>query len=153
MDNWDSLRAGFVLRGLSLGAFSAMLLFASLVVLDNSEIEKVIPDSSFRSLSIMFGYIAAIFGFNYTMALRGDNFMGWKVEALVSLGFVFLLVSVFLAFAFPREVSSESSGLIGFFSSDVKEEPRWAFAWLAILSVPSFLYAYLELRSMRVWGE
>ena len=147
-----SKRSGFVLRFLSLSAFAFTLLFAALVVMENRELEKLVPPSAFRSLALMCGYIVAIFGFNYAMAVRGRNFMGWKVEAAMIVGFVIIFVSLFLPFAFPNETEVESSGLTGLFgAAEIESEPRWAFSWLLLCSLPMFAYVYYKLRTMELW--
>src|SRR5690606_13796302 len=84
-------RAGFALRMLSLGAFSCMALFAALVVIQNEELAKLVPVSTARTLSILFAYIVAMITFNYALAIKGRNFMGWKSESLVMLGFILVL--------------------------------------------------------------
>ena len=147
-----SRRSGFVLRFLSLAAFSCAMLFAALVALDNQELEKIIPPSVFRSLSLMFGYVVAILGFNYAMAVRGRNFMGWKVEAAMISGFIIIFVSLLIPYAFPYETEIETGGVAGLFATrDVEREPRWALSWLVLLSVPMFGYVFYKLRSMNLW--
>lgn len=94
-------KSGFVLRMLSLSAFSCMILFAGIVVIQNEELGKIIPPSTARTLSIFFGYIVAMITFNYALAVKGRNFMGWKNEALIMLGFIVIFVGMFLPHAFP----------------------------------------------------
>ena len=147
-----SKRSGFILRLLALAAFSLTLLFAALLVNDNRELQKLVPPSPFRSLSIMFGYIVALISFNYMMAVRGRNFMGWKVEAALTSGFICIFVSLFLPFAFPRESEIETNGLISFVIGNEKtEQPRWTLSFLIIMSFPLFFYSFNKLRSLDIW--
>lgn len=147
-------RSGFVLRMLSLLALACALLFTSLVILDNEELHKVIPPSPFRSLAIFFGYMVALISFNYISAARGKNFMGWKVEGAIALGFLFVFAGFYFPFAFALETEIVSGGVAGLFqSAETETAPDWQYLWLAVLAVPAFAFAFWKLLSMPLWKE
>lgn len=133
-------RAGFALRMLSLGAFSCMALFAALVVIQNEELAKLVPVSTARTLSILFAYIVAMITFNYALAIKGRNFMGWKSESLVMLGFILVFVGMFLPHAFPVSGVVETKSWLPFVSKQqLMFKPDWRYSGIAALSIP-FLF-------------
>lgn len=147
-------KSGFVLRFLSLPPLTCGFLFLGIVIVSNSELQKIIPESPFRSLSIMFFYIVAIMSFNYMLALRGQNFMGWKVEGAIVTFFAFIFASFFLPYCFPLNVEVEAGGLIGWIgATDVQQKPNWAFLWFLLPSIIFIIYAYLKLRKMDLWNN
>lgn len=144
-------RSGFALRLMSLGAFSCMMIFAAIVVLQNAELEKVVPSSPARTMMLLFGYTLSIITFNYAMAIKGRNFMGWKIEAVTMIGAALVFSGIFLAHGFPvvKEVKSES--WIPFISSQISE-PNWAWVWLSAAGLPFLAIALKMLRSLPLWA-
>ena len=130
-------KSGFVLRIMSVIAFSCMIMFAALVVVQVDELEKIIPDSSERSLAIFFGYVVALISFNYALGLRGGNFIGWKTESSIVLAIIFVFAGVFFPFAFPLEEAVQKSSWWGLREDSViQEKPNWNYAWFAVIAVP-----------------
>ena len=148
-----SKKAGYILRLMSLGAFSFMMLFASIVILQNEELTKIVPDTPARSLAIFFGYIVAIFGFNYAAAIKGRNFMGWKAEFLTLTGLFFLFAGLFFSQAFRILETIDNNIWIPFFGSDEVSKPNYWYALLTIPSLPLFFFAADIVRKTRIWKE
>ncbi|MFO7818270.1 MAG: hypothetical protein R6V39_11420 [Desulfovibrionales bacterium] len=145
-------RSGFILRMLSLVAFFCMILFAGIVVIQNDELGKIIPPSTERTLSIFFAYIVVMITFNYALAVKGRNFMGWKNEALIMIGFILVFVGMFLPHAFPTSELVVTESWIPFSSTETEHlKANWAYAPIAILSIPFFYKAWIEIRAMPLW--
>lgn len=81
-------KASFASRLMTLFALTLLFVFTALVLLENRELEKVFPHSLTRSLAILSGYCVAILSTNYFMALRGRNFIEWKLELLIAFNFI-----------------------------------------------------------------
>lgn len=148
-----SKKAGYVLRMMSLGAFSFMMIFAAIMVLQNDELTKIIPDTPARSMAIFFGYIVAIFGFNYASAIKGRNFMGWKVESLTMAGLFFLFAGIFFSQAFPTSEIIKSNSWIPFLGSEEIKKPNYWYTLLSVLALPLFFAAASLVRKKRAWIE
>lgn len=152
-----SQRSGFVLRLLSLLSFSCMMIFVGIVVLQNQELQKIIPASNARSFGLFFGYVVAIITFDYALAVKGRNFMGWKVEGAIVAGVAMAFAGAFFPFAFPviESVPSERVyGLLGWAGLEADSiEPNWTLSWLSLLSVPFFIMAFWHLANMQLWRE
>ena len=145
-------RSGFVLRVLGLCAFSCALVFSGIVVLENEELNKLVPPSAAKSMAMIFGYLVAMVSFSYLMAIRGGNFMGWKIELSMMLGLAALFVSILLAFAFPEIASVRAEGVRGFVGfTEVNSRPNWTFLWGGALAVPFFAYSFRELTKLPLW--
>lgn len=145
-------RSGFVLRMLSLSAFSCMILFAGIVVIQNEELGKIIPPSTARTLSIFFGYIVAMITFNYALAVKGRNFMGWKNEALIMMGFIFTFVGMFLPHAFPSSEVVVDESWIPFSSEETTHlKANWMYALVSLLSLPFLHLAWKGISQMPLW--
>lgn len=148
-----SKKAGYVLRMMSLGAFSFMMIFAAIVILQNDELTKIVPDTPARSMAIFFGYIVAIFGFNYASAIKGRNFMGWKVESLTMAGLLFLFAGIFFPQAFPTSEIIDSDSWIPFLGSEEVNRPNYWYTMLSIPALPLFFSAASIVRKKRAWKE
>jgi hypothetical protein len=147
-------RSGFVLRMLSLMAFSCMVLFAGIVVIQNEELGKLIPPSTARTMSILFAYIVAIATFNYTLAAKGRNFMGWKNEALIMLGFFAVFVGMFLPHAFPTSQVIVSESWIPFSAKETTHlKANWAYAPISLIAIPFVYKAWAGVRAMPIWSK
>ncbi len=147
-------RSGFVLRMLSLIAFSCMVLFAGIVVIQNEELGKLIPPSTARTLSIFFAYIVAMITFNYTLAVKGRNFMGWKNEALIMIGFIFAFVGMFLPHAFPTSEVIATESWIPFSSEEITHlKANWVYASISFLAVPVLYLAWKGINKMPLWSS
>lgn len=145
-------RAGFVLRILSLMAFSCMILFAGIVVVQNEELGKLVPPSTARTLSILFAYIVAMMTFNYALAIKGRNFMGWRNEAYIVVGFMFLFVGMFLPHAFPTAKIVVTESWIPFSSKkETTFKADWRFSLVSVLSILFFYKAWRGISSMPLW--
>lgn len=148
-----SKKTGYILRMMSLCAFSFMMIFAAIVILQNYELTKIVPDTPFRSMAIFFGYIVAVFGFNYASAIKGRNFMGWKVESLTMLGLLFLFAGMFFSYAFPTSEIIKNDSWIPFLSPTYINKPNYWYALLAIPTFPLLFSAANIVRKSRVWKE
>ncbi len=149
----DSIkRTGFILRLFSLAAFSCMVLFAGIVVIQNGELEKLLPPSTARTLAILFGYVVAILTFNYALGLKGRNFMGWKNEAMLIIGFVIVFIAMFLPHAFPMQEVVVSESWIPFLpKEDTYLKPDWKLALIGVLALPFFIKCWMGIKSMPLW--
>lgn len=147
-------RSGFVLRVLGLCALSSALVFSGIVVLENEEINKLIPPSTAKSMAMIFGYLVALISFDYLMAIRGGNFMGWKIELSMMLGVAAVFIAIMLPFAFPESESVRSEGITRFFGfTTVESRPNWSFLWISFMAVPLFVYSVRELMKLPLWRE
>lgn len=147
-------RAGFILRLFSLAAFSCMVLFAGIVVVQNEELGKLLPPSTSRTLAILFGYVVAILTFNYALGLKGRNFMGWKNEALLVGGFIVVFIAMFLPHAFPIQEVVVSDSWIPFRSEENTHlKPNWKLAWGCLLALPLFIKSWMGIKSMPLWAS
>nr|WP_156889269.1 hypothetical protein [Halomonas sp. 1513] len=145
-------RSGFILRMLSLVSFSCMILFAGIVVIQNDELGKIFPPSTARTLAILFAYIVAMITFNYALATKGRNFMGWENEALIMIGFVIIFVGMFLPHAFPSSEVIRSESWIPFSSKEVtKLKPNWMYALVSLMAIPFLYKAWRGIRAMPLW--
>ena len=145
-------RSGFVLRLFSLAAFSCMVLFAGLVVLENEELGKLVPPSPVRTLAILFAYIVAIITFNYALAAKGRNFMGWQNEALIMVGFILLFVGMFLPHGFPQSEIIRTESWIPFRSrEDVMLKANWGYSVISAFALPFFYFAWQGIKEMPLW--
>jgi hypothetical protein len=61
----DFSRASFASRLIVVFAFTLFLVFTALLVLDNKELQKVLPHGDLRSLVLLLGYSTAILSTNY----------------------------------------------------------------------------------------
>ncbi|MCE8004408.1 hypothetical protein [Billgrantia ethanolica] len=145
-------RSGFVLRLFSLAAFSCMVLFAGIVVIQNEELGKLIPPSTARTLSILFAYIVAMTTFNYALAAKGRNFMGWKSEIFIMSGFAVTFVGMFLPHAFPSSQVVVTESWIPFSSKEnTFLKPSWFYAPISFIALPLFYKSWREIRDMPLW--
>lgn len=129
-----------------------MALFAGIVVIENEELGKLVPPSTFRTMAILFGYILAMLTFNYALGVKGRNFMGWKNEAAIMTGFILVFTALFLPFAFPVSESVVTESWIPFRSEEsVHFKPNWLFALIAGFALPLFVKAWLGIRAMSLW--
>jgi uncharacterized membrane protein len=152
MSRDDTKTAGFMLRMLSLVAFSCMILFAGIVVIQNEELGKLIPPSIARTLTILFAYIVAMITFNYALAMKGRNFMGWKNEMLIMIGFILVFLGMFLPHAFPTSEVKVTEGWFSFFSKEYTQlKANWFFAVISLLALPFFFKAWKGIRAMPLW--
>lgn len=139
---------------LSLIPFSCMLLFAGIVVMQNNELDKIFPPSTARTLTILFGYIVAIISYNYALATKGNNFMGWKNEALIIIGFIIVFIGMFLPHAFPTTDIQVNQSWIPFMSSETEKfKPNWIYAIFTLLSLPFFYKAWQGIKRMPLWCD
>lgn len=148
-----SKKSSYILRLMSLSAFSFMMIFAAIVILQNEELKKIVPDTPIRSLAIFFSYIVAIFGFNYASAIKGRNFMGWKAEFLTITGLFFLFAGVFASQAFRSVDVVDSNVWIPFFSGSEVSKPNYWYLLLSTPALPLFYFAADIVRKTRVWRE
>ena len=145
-------RSGFVLRMLSLIAFSCMVLFAGIVVMQNEELGKIVPPSTARTLSIFFAYIVSMITFNYALATKGRNFMGWKNEALIMIGFIVAFVGMFLPHAFPTSQVIMTESWIPFSTKEATQlKANWVYALVSLISLPFFYKAFQGIMAMPLW--
>lgn len=145
-------RSGFVLRMLGLCAFSCALVFSGIVVLENEELNKLVPPGAAKSMAMIFGYLVAMVSFNYLMAIRGGNFMGWKIELSMMLGLAALFIAILVAFAFPQSQSVRAEGVRGLVGLTVVDSrPNWTFLWGGVLAIPLLAYSFRELTKLPLW--
>jgi len=139
-------RASFATRLIVVFAFTLLFIFTALLVLDNKEIQKVLPHGPLRSLVLLFGYITAILTTNYVMALRGRNLTDWVTEALISANFVLFFAAMTLPWLFP--VAIESTGPWWRFWKKVltEEANLWLYA-LLVLQVPLLVVTVARVRA------
>lgn len=146
--------SGFVLRMLSLLAFSCMILFAGIVVIQNQELGKLIPPSTPRTLVILFAYIVSMITFNYALAAKGRNFMGWKNEFFIMLGFIIVFIGMFLPHAFPNADTVKTESWIPFMKDEVTHlKANWYYALISLLGLPFFYKAWQGVRVLPVWND
>lgn len=131
----DFSRASFASRLIVVFAFTLLFIFTALLVLDNKEIQKLLPHSHLRSVVLLLGYSTAILSTNYVMALRGRNLTHWLTEALISANFVLFFTAMTLPSLFPLTAESVSPWW-RFWQDDQSEEPNnWLYTVL-ILQIP-----------------
>ena len=142
----DFSRASFASRLIVVFAFTLFLVFTALLVLENKELQKVLPHGALRSLVLLLGYSTAILSTNYIMAVRGRNLTHWKTEALISMNFVLFFAAITLPSLFPAPVEPDASWW-KFWQDKSAEEPRnWLYA-LLLVQVPLLLVTVARVRA------
>ncbi|WP_194756639.1 hypothetical protein [Aliidiomarina indica] len=145
-------RSGFILRLLTICAFTCMMLFTAIVIVQNEELGKLVPPSTIRTLALMFGYIVALCTFNYAMAIKGRNFMGWQNELFIMLGFVIVFIAMFLPHAFPTNEVTRVDSWVPFMSKETFVlKANWKFAYILFLAVPFFMVAWKRIKELDLW--
>ena len=138
-------KASFASRLVTLLALTLLFVFTALVLLDNREVEKIFPHSFIRSLAILFGYCVAILSTNYFMALRGRNFIHWKLEILIALNYILFFSAWTLPWLFP--IFTESAGPWWQpWRKATHPEQNLAFYGILILQIPLLLYTIVKVR-------
>ncbi len=120
-------KAAFASRIAILLAITLMFIFSALVILENTELRKILPDTSLRSFTILCGYSVAILSSNYFLALRGRNLTNWRTELLISLNYILFFAGWILPSLFP--VQREAS-------------PPWYMPWRKVVTVEQNILFY-----------
>ncbi|MEA1969251.1 MAG: hypothetical protein U9N77_13680 [Thermodesulfobacteriota bacterium] len=148
MDTGSYKKSGFVLRFLTLLPLTSGFLFFAIVIIDNNEIQKILPATPFRTLSLMFIYIATLMTYNYILGIKGDNLMEWKIESSIILAFGFVFAAFFLPFGFPLEVEKDTSfikSILGF--ANIQKKPDWFYLFLLLPATGFFIYGFYRLKT------
>lgn len=138
-------KASFASRLMTLFALTLLFVFTALVLLENRELEKVFPHSLTRSLAILSGYCVAILSTNYFMALRGRNFIEWKLELLIAFNFILFFSALTLPWLFP--VFGETPGPWWQpWRKVTHPEQNIAFYGVLVLQIPLLIFTTFKVR-------
>ena len=137
-------KASFASRLVTLFALTLLFVFTALVLLDNREVEKIFPHSFIRSLAILFGYCVAILSTNYFMAIRGRNFIHWKLEILIALNYVLFFSACTLPWLFPIFAESASPWWQPW-RKVTHPEQNIAFYGILIVQLPFLLFTIIKV--------
>ncbi len=151
MDAQERKRVGFLMRILNVFAFSCMALFMALVVVENTELNKLLPPSPERTVAVLLAYTVAIITFNYTLALRGKNLLDWRTELYVILGLVSSLAAIFLTFALRTYVETKIWRIPFASNPEPDSRPTLTFLLLLIPAIALFYLAWRRAKSHPIW--
>ena len=139
----DFKKASFSYRLMTVLALTILFVFTALVLLENREIQKLLPHSNMRSFAILFGYCVAILSTNYFMALRGRNFIEWKIELLIAFNYVLLFSALTIPFLFPILPDPQPWWKLG---KPPDAEPNAAFYGLLAFQPPLLVLTAIKIR-------
>jgi hypothetical protein len=140
---YNPLLPSIINRFLILLALSFLYSVLGIVIVENSEINKLFPPSPAKFIALALGYIAAIFSTNYILALRGNNFTTYKIELLA----MFICVILFLGFYCPFSFQNITVTSKWYFLSTETKQPNYYYFYLLVLACPAAILFYKELAS------
>lgn len=139
-------KSSFVSRLVTLLAITVLLVFTALVVIENKELEKLLPPSTFRSLALLLGYTVVILSSNYLMANRGRNFTIWRTELLITFNYVWLFSAILLPWLFPLSVDIDKPWYKPFADSTETAPNYWYLAML-VIQIPIAWLTFKKVKS------
>jgi len=94
-------KSSFAYRILTALAITLLFVFSALLILDNEELQKILPHSPMRSFTILLAYSSAILSSNYFLALRGRNLTDWRTELMIASNYIIFFSAWTLPWLFP----------------------------------------------------
>lgn len=146
MTNSESHFAGIIMRLTSLAFFALVCIFTGMVLVENHELQKMLPPTVARSMMLLFGYCGAIISLNYFLAIRAENFTDWRTELSLIIFFVVLVFGWLGGYLFPLTITVAVPWWKPW-ASGVMNPPDARFMWLWVLPIPIGFILFIRLHN------
>lgn len=144
MTKFDSHFASIIMRITSLACAALVCIFAGIVLVENHELQKILPPTFARSMLILVGYFSAISALNYFLAVRAGNFTDWRTELSLVIFFVVFIFGWLGGYLFPLTMTTEGSWWRPW-ATGVTHAPDDRFMWFWVLLIPIVFILLIRL--------